>query len=461
MDYDDFLRRESLFAGGGVGVGGGGSSQAAKRPRVAAAAGGGGGDAGAEKEERARAKAAAAIAAASSRDAARAAAAVERQVSRAAAAAERASLKEASKQAKSLAKTSTQLEAGRFSGAELGLEMSARLAGSSLGQTLRAEAEAVTAEVKFGKPPGTLEAVFVLPPPAAEPLAAEAPSLRWRRGVVRPAGGAARAGGPVYAFPNPTLKRTVPLEVDFTAAPAEPIMAVVLPGDAWVALAVRLGADGLVRWLRARQGEAPPGTALTVLTHGVLSATVKAADEARRAGRGRPFGEGFSMDALHAHLFVACGVRVTHHPTPDMLVEQVLRLTRWIGARPYKEEDSALLVVARAKADTPWLKMLQTLPGVSARVAAAIAHRFPSMRALMDAYADRSVPEREKAALLEGVMLEGGEEGGGEEGEGEEGAGGGAGSGKGRKPAKLSKLSRDVHAFFTAADPEVEVFVPK
>jgi hypothetical protein len=449
MDYEEFLRLE--------GGGGGSSSSAAaaaaaasapKRPRGAPA------DAAAAGE-RAAAKAAAAAERASAAARAREAARAAREAGRALEAAGRAAQKEASKQAKSLAAMDTQVGAGRFSGAEVALEMSGRLAGSALGQMIAAEAAAVTGRVKFGEAAGSLEALFVLPPPAEEPLS-EAPSLRWRRGVVRAAGEGGGGGGPAYAFPNPTLKRALPLEVDFSGAPAEPVVAIVLPGEAWVALALRLGTAGLVRWLRARAAELPPGTDLAVLTHGVTGAVAKAVAAAAAAGRGRPFPPHFSMDALHAHAFVACGVRVTHYPAPAQLVEQVLRLSRFLGARAYREEDSALLVVARAKADTAWLKMLKTLPGVSDKVAAAISRRFPSLRALMDAYAEEGVPEREKAALLEGVMLGGGEEGEGAGGEGGEGGGGGKGGGK-----KLTKMSADVYAFFTAADPAADVFKPK
>jgi hypothetical protein len=426
MRYDDVLLADAACAGGGA-------LQVAAPKRARAAT-------DAERSDRAAVKAAAAAER-------QAAAAAAREATRAA----RATQKEASKQAKSLAGLDSQLEAGRFSGAEMALEMSALLAGSALGQLLIGEAATVTGRVKFGEAAGSLEALFVLPPPSKEPLS-EAPSLRWRRGVVRAVSGGG-GGGPVYAFPNPTLKRALPLEVDFTSAPAEPVAAIVLPGEAWVALAVRLGTEGLVRWLRARQRELPPGTALAVLTHGVAGAVAQVVAGAAAAGRARPLPSNFSMDALHAHVFVACGVRVTHYPTAAQLAEQVLRLTRFLAARAYREEDTALLVVARAKADTPWLKMLKTLPGVSDKVAAAVARRFPSMRALMDAYADKGASEKEKAALLESVLMDGGEE----EGVGEEGGGGG-GKGGGRR---LTKMSADVYAFFSAADPTTEVFKPK
>ena len=48
-----------------------------------------------------------------------------------------------------------------------------------------------------------------------------------------------------------------------------------------------------------------------------------------------------------------------------------------------------------------WIAQLQMIPRVSAMVAKAIAARYPTFRALMDAYADPGMSAADKARLLE------------------------------------------------------------
>lgn len=110
--------------------------------------------------------------------------------------------------------------------------------------------------------------------------------------------------------------------------------------------------------------------------------------------------------------------------SPAATAEYVVGLTRAIAEWPYKRDASALACVVKvrttgtataaavaAAAPPPdgmkkpvtavWLGQLQMIPGVSDKRAAAIAGRYPSFRALMDAYRDPRLPQAAKELLLE------------------------------------------------------------
>ena len=445
--------------------------------------GGGGGGGGSGKRKRAAPQSAA-----------------ERQAQKAARQVEREAAKEQLKSGKELAKVSDKSTAGRFRGAEMGLAMSASLAGSEMGRQLAAAARARAASaVEEGGGAGSssssssdsalaaLSAVHILPSALALEVAPDAPALHWYRGVVRAAVGhggggggggggfgggfgggaaaAAAAAAPPAAplvFPVPTILKSikVPLEADFSRPVREAHCAVVLSGEAWVALVMRLGAAGVLARLGAWRAALPPGTKLQVILF-ALSGAVKRRLEAARSssssagGGGGVNAAGLTQDALqalHAHIHIAGGVHVGVLDSAPVAAAHILRLTRAIGEEPYLPAPSQLALLGKAKGESVWVMMLQNIQGVSLKIAAAIAARYPCCRDLMDAYSAPGVSAKEASALLEGVMLGGGGGGGG--GGEEEGA---------KKGRRLVKISQDVHRFFTTlnGDEEIEVGAKK
>jgi hypothetical protein len=453
--YEEDIVEASLptpYKAGGGGGGGGGASGGAKRKRGAAAP----------------------------------QSAAERQAQKAARQQERETAKEQVKSGKELAKVSDKSSAGRFRGAEMGLAMSAGLAGSEMGRQLAAAARALTAsaEEEGGGGAGSggggssssdsalaaLTAVHLLPASLALEVAPDAPSLHWYRGVVRAAvgGGAGGFGGGGFGgggaaaaaaaapppgslvFPVPTILKSikVPLEADFTRAAREAHCAVLLSGEAWVGLVMRLGAAGVLARLGAWRAALPPGTKLQVILF-ALSGAVKRRLEAARGSGGGVNAAGLTQDALqalHAHIHIAGGIDVGVYDSAPAAAAHVLRLTRAIGEEPYLPPPSALALLGKAKGESVWVMMLQNIQGVSLKVATAIAARYACCRDLMDAYSAPGVSAKEASALLEGVMLGGEEEGGG----------GGEGAKKGRR---LVKISQDVHRFFTTLNGEEEIEV--
>ena len=263
--------------------------------------------------------------------------------------------------------------------------------------------------------------------------------LRFARGTIRPrtaadgggssGGGGSGGGGAVFPVP-PVLKSVkVDLVADFRAAQREPVAAVVLSGDEWLTLAAG-GAAGVVEWVRGVK-RALAGSRVLLLVH-TLAAAVRAAFAARRNAPSSG-----ALTALAAHLFVCTGVGPSYFLDEKSLAEHVARTARAIATRPYTREATALSVVGKAsKESTTWERMLQMVPGVSDSVAKAVSRRFPTFRSLMDAYAAGG-----SAALLEDVLLD----------DGDAESDGGAGAAGGGK-RKLSKVSADIFAFFTATD---------
>lgn len=103
--------------------------------------------------------------------------------------------------------------------------------------------------------------------------------------------------------------------------------------------------------------------------------------------------------------------QVNDHET----AEQVVGLTRAIAQMPYRASESALGCVTKVKASggpgatageakkaawDVWVAQLQMIPSASDKKARAIATKFPSFRALADAYADPARSELEKQELL-------------------------------------------------------------
>ena len=98
--------------------------------------------------------------------------------------------------------------------------------------------------------------------------------------------------------------------------------------------------------------------------------------------------------------------------------DHVVMLTRAIAEYPYRMNPSALACVTKvkvpgaAKIDADgervktksttetWIAQLQMIPGVSFAIAQAIAARYPTLRTLLDAYADPCRSAKEKALLL-------------------------------------------------------------
>ena len=94
------------------------------------------------------------------------------------------------------------------------------------------------------------------------------------------------------------------------------------------------------------------------------------------------------------------------------------------------------------------------IPGVSESIAAAIASKYSSFRALTSAYSDSRLSRAEKQALLQNILKGpmGGGGGGGDDDE--EGGGGGGGGGGGRT---LIKVSQNVYEFFSTLDADAVI----
>jgi len=367
------------------------------------------------------------------------------------------------KKRKELAVLADKVSAGRFRGAELALQLSQSLASTEVGAALvRAASSIYNADRDEGGGVSSvgsgmrenceaamigLDVLPVLPSSPNLDIAPDAPTLLWKRGVVGPAQKNRPQSHPL-TFPVPTVLKSLkePLEVDFSSASRVPRTAVVLSGEAWVTLVLMHGAEGLIKRVCAWRDALPRGDTLHILIYGLSGAVGKRLEEARRGGaRGTSSCTGLTMDtlcALHNHLFIAISVHVSPFDSLTQLLEGVLRLTRHLADAPYALPMSQLATVGKEKGDTPWGMMLQTLPLVSSKVAAAIQARYPTCKSLLDAYGDPRLTVAERSDLLADVMLVVGDGEGGPEGKDKKAPG-----------KRLTKLSADIYTFFTSTDP--------
>jgi len=158
-----------------------------------------------------------------------------------------------------------------------------------------------------------------------------------------------------------------------------------------------------------------------------------------------------ALDYATLFLYVSAELEVKETLHERESAEYIVGLTRAIAKFPYEVADSALGCVTKVKAPggggggdggdgdgargkkTPadvWCAQLQMVPGVSAAKARTIVRRFPTFRALTDAYSSASLTVTEKQQLLQDIFKDD--------------------AGKGSRQAKLSL---DLYRLFTTSDP--------
>ncbi|CAM6098288.1 unnamed protein product [Calypogeia fissa] len=98
------------------------------------------------------------------------------------------------------------------------------------------------------------------------------------------------------------------------------------------------------------------------------------------------------------------------------VADHVVGLTRGLAESPFKKKLSSISVHANGehlgKGDpnkqivktSPWMKFLCVIDGVNGATAIAIANKYPTMRALLKVYLDKSIRPRQKEKLLEGLV---------------------------------------------------------
>lgn len=277
------------------------------------------------------------------------------------------------------------------------------------------------------------------------------PAIHWVRGHVRLRVEADTRAPPLTIFAAPTLLKSIktPLVVDFTNAPLEPFIGVLVSGHHWLGIATGpKGARGAVSWAAAAAAAAAPAR-LLVHVHGLAAARIAAAFAAQE-GRGPSPPTGAQLAALAAHIYAVARVDIFFSESEVRLADNLARASRVIGERIYIAENTTLSVVAKANKKTPtWQAMLQQLPGVSEAIAGAVARRFPSLRLLMAAFTAAG-PAR-GPSLLEDVLIDDAADNDGAAGGGDGGDGGGGGGG-GAPARKISKISADLYAFFSSDD---------
>lgn len=120
-------------------------------------------------------------------------------------------------------------------------------------------------------------------------------------------------------------------------------------------------------------------------------------------------------------------------------IEYLMRVTKAVAEAPYKATPSALAAVVKVRVPhapssstlrplaTTWNAMLQMVPGISAKKAAAITARYPTLRSLLAVYRDACLSEADKARVLEDAEYA-------------------------ATKKRMTKLSADVYTFLTRRD---------